>query len=794
MVYNSILDIKYGFLMGNYIYLCEWHSNTRKYNLWHFTPEEENILSLRPVNSHTWRSFSSSWNLIPIANYIITWDLSNNSCYYWKIDIPNDGKGDIIPGSPVQGNKLIDITKEDKIIPLGNFLLKWNANSGNYSLYPFNPQNSYILNYGEVRGQLNSMQHHELIPIENYVLFRNSNSINGEIQVYGFDPQDKINPFKNLIQTDLTAISNSRSIIPIGNYLLDIDLTSKDYNLWRLNADNYQQPLFTQLRHGVLDDQAWSSLNQDTVLFAINPKVPLSQLYTNIPGTIGFMRSKIKKIVYYMLENRSLDHVCGWLYENDIPSNFVGGNKFDYDGSNTNNYNLDSHRNKIFQSKYNKGNADSTTSSFLEFPTYGPGHDHANIMAQMFGPRYDIFYQNNISPSMGGYVIENKSEQTMQGFTPNQLTVLNGLAKSFSISDRWFCSFPGSTDNNRGFSLTGSCFGLIHNFESGYIYNNWPNVSHRCSIWDTLWSYGVTDWKIYHYSDWDGFCYTSQLFLKKHIKEVDEDIQRKTAKYVDKMEQFFLDAKNGTLPSFSFIETSWLVGNDGNQKVPANSYHPVQDLVRGESDLNKIYEALRDGPDWENTLFVISFDENGGLYDHVPPPRLNNPYRGDKVLDDNGADHIFGFDLLGVRVPTILVSPWIHEKTVFRPFDHEKVFDSTSFLATLLKWYGIEEGNWWLGERIKNVPTFESVFTLTQPRTDKPSFSPARNHEELPLEKIQISDLHATFIERLIWHLGDGILTEEELNLKFKEIMEQSQNLGEALRNIHEYEKILALK
>jgi hypothetical protein len=127
---------------------------------------------------------------------------------------------------------------------------------------------------------------------------------------------------------------------------------------------------------------------------------------------------------------------------------------------------------------------------------------------------------------------------------------------------------------------------------------------------------------------------------------------------------------------------------------------------------------MREGPTWNETLFVITFDEHGGIFDHVPPPRAENPWPNDAI---DG----FRFDLMGVRVPTILVSPLIKRQTVFRsPTAIE--YDSTSILATLLNWHGVPKARWGLGERTRHAPTFEGVFQLAEARGDKLSFEPPK--------------------------------------------------------------------
>ena len=99
-----------------------------------------------------------------------------------------------------------------------------------------------------------------------------------------------------------------------------------------------------------------------------------------------------------------------------------------------------------------------------------------------------------------------------------------------------------------------------------------------------------------------------------------------------------------------------------------------------------MYHAIRQGPQWNETLFVVTFDEHGGTYDHRPPPTTINPgsQRGTSG---------FNFDRLGVRVPTILVSPFVEAGTVFRaPDGSAHPFDHTSLVKTLLMWAGVDPG------------------------------------------------------------------------------------------------------
>ena len=122
-----------------------------------------------------------------------------------------------------------------------------------------------------------------------------------------------------------------------------------------------------------------------------------------------------------------------------------------------------------------------------------------------------------------------------------------------------------------------------------------------------------------------------------------------------------------------------------------------------------MYEALRGGPGWNQTLLIITYDEHGGLYDHVPPPSGATP-------PDNSVGE-FGFDFtrFGVRVPGVLVSPLIPAGTVYRPAGSTPI-DHTSVLKTIETRWGLPA----LTARDAAAPDLGGALTLTTPRTDDP--------------------------------------------------------------------------
>jgi phospholipase C len=195
------------------------------------------------------------------------------------------------------------------------------------------------------------------------------------------------------------------------------------------------------------------------------------------------------------------------------------------------------------------------------------------------------------------------------------------------------------------------------------------------------------------------------------------------------------DCASGNLPLYSFVEPSFL--------IDPNDEHPPHDVIAGEKFLYDIWQAVSQSPAWPETLLMITYDEHGGIYDHVHPPY------GAATPDakSDPGEMGFKFDRFGVRVPCVLVSPWIQAGTVFRtptstPYDH------TSLLATLRDWIDIPVDKMVASARVAAAPTLEQVLTLTTARTDKPAIpQPAAEIQETstfePVNPIQESMVSA---------------------------------------------------
>ena len=153
----------------------------------------------------------------------------------------------------------------------------------------------------------------------------------------------------------------------------------------------------------------------------------------------------------------------------------------------------------------------------------------------------------------------------------------------------------------------------------------------------------------------------------------------------------------------------------------SNDQHPDHDVALGEALIKDVYEAVRASPQWNETLFIITYDEHGGFYDHVVPPNAPNP-GGAGAGGPSYPDAGYNFTQLGVRIPTVLVSPWIERGTVVsepppaqRP-TNDSQYNLTSIMATARKLLGMPTTP--LTKRDAWAGTFEHVLSRRAPRGD----------------------------------------------------------------------------
>ena len=691
------------------------------YGVWRFDPEAAELLTPLPLSPDA--HLDRSHRLAAVGDYLLEWwpqDLAGDApCYPFRLLSFDPGSADPLAATPLQQGQWAkgkyfgyrahysrDPNEGEllELIPLTSFVLSFipAAGRGTFELWNFDPRPTQPGDADPLPGPYQAQEAfpliqsgHELLPMGNYVLDRLPDKRG--YRVWSFDPQSRV-PLAQPVVTEgeFASIDVRHRLMPIGDRILDWIPEEGSYRLWSFDPKR-ADPLCGPLREGQLP----AALGPRVTLLGVQPRIPVGKdKYT--PGTIDFMRERIAHVVYYMLESRSFDNACGWLYEKGAEGvHFVGADG-PYQGASTDYCNRDGDR-RVNVSKF-KGGALSED-WVLSSPAQDPFHGNPDTLVQMFGAD-SPGYPARARPDMSGFVLSSAADDVMESFTPEQLPILNGLARSFASSDAWFSSIPGGTDINRAYSVTGSAFAELSTWEGGNAYEYWPKTARRQSIWKVLWSNGVTDWKIYNAIEWMNQVFTYHLYLEGQVPTVDAN----RADYVASFDQFLQDALAGELPAFSFLEPVWIA------PTGTTSYHPGASLVPGEVMLNEIYAALRGGPAWDRTTLVVTFDKAGGIYDHVAPPYA------EKAWPNDSSDG-FHFDLMGPRVPAIVASPWTKPQTVFRS-GGPVPFDSTSFAATLLAWFGIPKARWGLGDRVHHAPTFEGVLLEEAPRKDAPVLTP----------------------------------------------------------------------
>ncbi|GMN61540.1 hypothetical protein TIFTF001_030629 [Ficus carica] len=234
-----------------------------------------------------------------------------------------------------------------------------------------------------------------------------------------------------------------------------------------------------------------------------------------------------------------------------------------------------------------------------------------------------------------------------------------------------------------------------------------------------------------------------------------ELLNLRKVKYITKFHQFDVHFKKhceeGKLPNYVVIEQRYF----DLLSLPANDDHPSHDVSEGQKFVKQVYEALRASPQWNEILFLILYDEHGGFYDHVPTPVTGVPSPDDIV---GPAPYNFKFDRLGVRVPAILVSPWIERGTVLHgpsgPFPSSQ-FEHSSIAATVKKIFNLPN---FLTKRDEWAGTFESVFlSRTAPRADCPVTlpEPVKLREGEAKEDAKLTDFQAELVQMAATLNGD---------------------------------------
>ncbi|KAI3444884.1 hypothetical protein Pfo_001549 [Paulownia fortunei] len=412
----------------------------------------------------------------------------------------------------------------------------------------------------------------------------------------------------------------------------------------------------------------------------------------------------IKTVVVLVQENRSFDHMLGWMKTLNQEINGVTGSESNPLST------ADPESNRVF---FGDGSL---------YVDPDPGHSIQDIFEQIFGVQWSqelaAKKQEQLQPTMQGFAQNAErnrngmSSTVMNGFKPESVPVYRELVAEFAVCDRWFAAVPASTQPNRMFVHSATSSGATSNNRK-HLIEGYPQKT----IFESLDEAGCTFGIYYQYPP-------ATLFYKN---------LRKLKYIINNFHQFDLDfkrhCKEGKLPNYVVVEQRYF----DLKILPGNDDHPSHDVFEGQKFVKEVYEALRSSPQWNEMLFIIIYDEHGGFFDHVPTPVTGVP-SPDGIV---GLEpYNFRFDRLGVRVPAIMISPWIEKGTVLNgpsgPYPTSE-FEHSSIPATVKKMFNLKD---FLTKRDAWAGTFETVISRKSPRTDCPETLP----EPIKLREAEAND------------------------------------------------------
>jgi phospholipase C len=330
------------------------------------------------------------------------------------------------------------------------------------------------------------------------------------------------------------------------------------------------------------------------------------------PGLPDPTASGIQHVVVVTMENRSFDHLLGWLPN---ATRQQSGLSFTDTGG-------------VAHPSY------ALSGDYTGCPHNDPDHSYAGARITYNGGKMDGFLKDTANDIFSiGYYQE------------SDIPFYAALARNFTTCDQYYASILGPTFANRMFLYAAQTDRT----------DDSVSISTLPTIMDRLAAAGVSH--NYYYSNIPYLTLWAAQYLG-----------------ISKLYSNFLtDAANGTLPAVSFVDPFYTVLDDGT----GNDDHPHADIRRGEVFLRQVFEAVASGPAWPSTVLVINFDEWGGFFEHVAPPRATAPNNVD-------TDLVGGKALLGFRLPVVVASPWTGGNTA-SPRISSLTYDHTSVLK-LIEW------------------------------------------------------------------------------------------------------------
>jgi phospholipase C len=403
---------------------------------------------------------------------------------------------------------------------------------------------------------------------------------------------------------------------------------------------------------------------------------------------------RIAHVVVLMLENRSFDHLLGFSgipgIEPPPPTPLYteerGTPEFQDD---------DMHR---------AAPSDKPGAAYIGDLFVDPDHSFEAVHTQLTlnGPNQGFLY--SYAHQVGTHLPS--ALKIMQCVPQGRLPSLEQLAREFTLCTHWFASVPGPTIPNRMFAHLGTANGNVRMELTPYTVGGYGGNSIYGLLRKAATSTPVEPYRIY--------CVGGSS-LSMVIPDVLTNLDGSIAWFDD----FFQDVngRNGkdTLPQYSFIEPNYsdYFNADTYRQVFASDQHPDHDLRPGDHLIADVYNAIRNSPRWEDTVLLITYDEHGGLFDHVPPGPTVAPDGIPAAIGDDDHPDLYHFETLGVRVPAIVVSKYSP-----RAID-TTVYDHTSIPKTALDLFA-QGSRLDLGARAAAASSFLTLTDTSMPRDDTP--------------------------------------------------------------------------
>jgi len=421
----------------------------------------------------------------------------------------------------------------------------------------------------------------------------------------------------------------------------------------------------------------------DPALFKVGSEQSLARL------------DRIQRIVVVMMENRSFDHYLGYLHASrpEIDGRTGAVNRVTLESGQV----IDVHGLRAVEVFSEPGLPPNIG---LTGPLSGPDHRQAAVKDQIADGAMSGFAQNFTQFN------SQNQEAAMCFYDAASLPTYHMFANEFLVCNRWFAAHPGPTFPNRWATICGTIPAeAIKTVNGKKIADNMSFKDDRLGflkgnlIFESLTSIGIP-WKVY-----EGNYSAGRMFEKFRLN--DSNI----VSIKDPTDGLDADITNNRFPQVAFIEPTFT----GLPPVSiAEDDQPPINIFRGQSFVSDIYNKLEAAHLLRDTLFIVTYDEHGGFYDHVPPPgtRLGPPANSFASLYSGGPQH------LGVRVPSFLISGFVQAGSVY-----DGILDHTCIIKTiLLKYRRKLSTNDFVryGERVMGSGHLGEALNLDTPRTSFP--------------------------------------------------------------------------